>query len=302
MSRNSFPCISDAAFQADAQQLLCFDGEFHGQLAEDALAEAVDDHGDGVFGLEPALAEVEHLVLADLRRGGFVLHARRRILHFDIRERVRAALVADQQRIALGVVPRARGVLHDLHLAAVGVLAVAGGDALGNDGAARVLADVNHLRAGVGLLIVVGERDGIEFADGIVALQNAARILPGDGRAGFDLRPGNLRILAATRAALGDEIVDAALAVLVAGIPVLHGGVFDLRVVERDQFNDRGVQLIFIADRRGAALEIAHGSAFVGNDQSALELARLRGINAEVGGQLHGALDALWARTRTNRP
>ena len=107
-----------------------------------------------------------------------------------------------------------------------------GGDTLGNDRAFGVLADVDHLRAGVGLLIIVGQRNGIKLTDGIVALQDAARIFPGDRRAGFDLRPGNLRALAETLAALGDEIVNAAFAFLVAGIPVLHGRIFDLRVVD----------------------------------------------------------------------
>src|ERR1700733_9612 len=116
---------------------------------------------------------------------------------------------------------------------------------------------MNHLRAGVGLLIVVGECDGIEFADGIFALQDAAGILPGNGRAGLDLSPGDFGILATAGSALGDEIVDSALAVLVAGIPVLHGGVFDLCVVERDQLDNRSVQLIFVANRSGAAFEIA---------------------------------------------
>ena len=117
-------------------------------------------------------------------------------------------------------------------------------------------------------------------------------IFPGDGGAGFDLRPGNFGVLAAAFAALGDEIVDSALAVLIAGIPVLHGGIFDLRVIESDQLDNRGVQLVFVANRRGAAFEIAHVGAFFGDDQSALELARFRGIDAEVGGKLHRAADA----------
>src|SRR5215467_4380396 len=102
------------------------------------------------------------------------------------------ALVANQERVALRVVARPGGTLHDLHLASIGVLPVASRDALGNDSAARVLADVNHLRAGVGLLAVVGESNRIEFAHRVLALQDAARILPGDRRTGLHLRPGNL--------------------------------------------------------------------------------------------------------------
>jgi hypothetical protein len=48
---------------------------------------------------------------------------------------------------------------------------------------------MDHLGAGVGLLAVVGDGDGIEFALGIVAFQNAGRVFPGDGGTCFDLRP-----------------------------------------------------------------------------------------------------------------
>ena len=83
----------------------------------------------------------------------------------------------------------------------------------------------------------------------------------------FELRPRQAP-------ALGDEVVDAADAVLVTGIPVLHRRVFDLGVVQRDQLDHRGVQLILVAHRRGAAFEIAHISCrLVSDDQRALELA-----------------------------
>src|SRR5207248_4309014 len=133
---------------------------------------------------------------ADLRGRGLVLDLRGRVLHFEVRESVGAALIAEQQRIALRVVARASGALEDFHHAAIAVLAVPGGDALGHDGALRVLADVDHLGAGVGLLVVVGDGYGVELANRVLALQDAARVLPGDGRAGLDLRPGDLGIRA----------------------------------------------------------------------------------------------------------
>ena len=134
---------------------------------------------------------------------------------------------------------------------------MAGGNALGNDGAARVLAQMDHLGAGIGLLAIVSQRHGIELAHRVVALQDAARILPGDGRTGLHLRPGNLGIHAQALAALGDEVVDPAAAFLIARIPVLHSGVLDLGVIQRDELHHRRVQLIFVADRRGAAFQIA---------------------------------------------
>ncbi len=141
--------------------------------------------------------------------------------------------------------------------------------------------------------VVVGDGDGIEFADAVVAAQDAAWVFPGNRGAGLDLGPADLGIAAAAIAALGDEIVDAAEPVLVARIPVLHRRVLDLRTVERDQFDDRGMQLVLVALGRGAAFEVADVSALVGNDQRALELAGLGRVDAEIGRQLHRAAHAL---------
>src|SRR5437879_12167139 len=93
--------LSDTSFEAHAQQLLRFHREFHRQFLEDFLAETVDDHVHGVLRRDAALVAVENLVLANLRRGRLVLDARGPVLHFDVRERVRAALVADEQRVTL---------------------------------------------------------------------------------------------------------------------------------------------------------------------------------------------------------
>src|SRR5690606_10335881 len=108
----------------------------------------------------------------------------------------------------------------------IGVLAEPRCDALGDDAAARVLAEMDHLGAGVDLLVAVRHGDRVELALAVVTAQDAARIFPGDRRAGLDLGPGNLRAAAAAVAALGDEVVDAAFALGITGIPVLHGGIF----------------------------------------------------------------------------
>ena len=94
-------------------------------------------------------------------------------------------------------------------------------------------------------------------------------------------------------AALGHEVVDAALAVLVAGIPVLDRRVLDLGVLESHQLDHRGVELVLVAHRGGAALQVAHVAALVGDDQGALELAGVWRVDPEVGGQLHRAAHAL---------
>src|SRR6266851_9768149 len=98
--------LSDAAFQADAQQFLRLHGKLHGQLAEHTLAEAVHDHRYSIFCLQPALSQVEELVVADFRGGSLMLHARGGVPHLDVGEGVGAALIANQKRVALRVVAR----------------------------------------------------------------------------------------------------------------------------------------------------------------------------------------------------
>ena len=173
-------------------------------------------------------------------------------------KRVRPAVRADQHRIALRIVARVLGLRHHLHQAAITVVRFAGRNSLRDDRRLRVLAEVDHLRAGVGLLRVVRQRDRVKFADRIVALQNARRIFPGDRRTCFDLRPRDFRIATRALAALGHEVVNAALAFFVARVPVLHGRIFDLRIVQRDQLDHRRVQLVRVELRRRAAFVIGN--------------------------------------------
>ena len=174
------------------------------------------------------------------------------------------------------------------HQTPVGILAPARGDTLRDDAAARVAADVDHLRAGIGLLEVVGHGHRVELPDGIVAGEDAARVFPRDSRAGLDLRPRQARVLAA-QAALGDEVVDAAAPLAVARIPVLHRGILHLGVALDDDLDDGRMQLVLVALRRRAPLEVAHVGPLVGDDERALELPRAGGVDAEVGRQLHRA-------------
>src|SRR5690606_7127364 len=150
---------------------------------------AVHDHVDRVFLGEPALAAIEKLVLADFRGRRLVLDARSPFAGLDVRKRMRAAAIADQERVALRIVPRILRRRHDAHEAAVSVLPVPRGDALGYDRAAGVAADVDHFRARIGLLIVVRDSDRVELADRVLAPQDAARVFPRDRGAGLDLRP-----------------------------------------------------------------------------------------------------------------
>ena len=69
--------------------------------------------------------------------------------------------------------------------------------------------------------------------------------------------------------------------------------VLDRGAVERHQLDDRRVELVLVALGCRAALEVAHRCAVLAHDQRPLELPRVLGVDAEVGGQLHRALHAL---------
>src|ERR1700759_4377090 len=89
--------LTDRSLKRDRDQLLRFDREFHRQLLQHVLDEAVDHEADGFFLRKSALDAVKQHVLGDLRGGGLVLEQRRGILGLDIGHGVRAALVADQK-------------------------------------------------------------------------------------------------------------------------------------------------------------------------------------------------------------
>ncbi len=202
---------------------------------------------------------------------------------------MRTAVLAEQQAVALGEVAHAFRLRRNADEAAIGVLALAGRDALGHDGRAAALAIVDHLGAGIGLLVIVGDGDRVELADRILTIEHAARILPRHGRAGFDLGPADLAAFALAQRAFGDEVVYPALALGIAGVPVLHGRILDLGIVERDQFDHGGVELVLVAHRRGAAFEVAYVAALVGHDQRPFELPGVFRIDPEIGAELHRA-------------
>ncbi len=143
------------------------------------------------------------------------------------------------------------------------------------------------------LLMAVGNGNRIELAARIVATQNAGRIFPRDCGTGFYLGPRNLGIIAPAIATLGNEVVDAALAILVAGEPVLDRRVLDFGVFERNQLNDSRVQLVFVALRCGATFEIRNIRAFIGDDERPFELTGVLFVDAEIGRKLHRAANAL---------
>src|SRR6516164_2479843 len=96
-------------------------------------------------------------------------------------------------------------------------------------------------------------------------------------------------MVALADASFGYKIVYTTPAFLVSRIPVLNGGIFDFCLLQGDQFNHRGMQLVFIAHGGRTALQVTYITAFLSHNQGSFELSRVFGINPEVGRQFHGA-------------
>src|SRR3546814_5687143 len=86
---------------------------------------------------------------SDLGGCRLMLDLRRAIPHLDIGDGVRAAVVAQQQRITLGEFADVFGGGADAHQAAIGVVRLTRRYALGDDGGPAVSTEVDHLGAGV---------------------------------------------------------------------------------------------------------------------------------------------------------
>ena len=116
------PSLTDAAFEANGEKLLRLDRELHRQLLQHLFAKTIDDERQRVFPREAALVAIEYLVVADLRRRRLVLDARRRVADLDVRHRVGAALIADQQGVALRIIACILSLRQDFDEPTVGVL------------------------------------------------------------------------------------------------------------------------------------------------------------------------------------
>ena len=79
-----------------------FNGEFHRQFLYDFLDKTVDDQSDRLLFGNAALKAIEQLVVGDFRGGRLVLQLGRRVFRLNIRYRMGAAFVANQQGVALG--------------------------------------------------------------------------------------------------------------------------------------------------------------------------------------------------------
>src|SRR4030095_11179803 len=86
--------LPNTSLETHAQEFLSFNRELHRQLPENLFAKTVDDHADRILDRKHPLAEIKDLIFAYLRCGSFVLDLRGRVLDLQIRERMRATLIA----------------------------------------------------------------------------------------------------------------------------------------------------------------------------------------------------------------
>ena len=181
------------------------------------------------------------------------------------------------QHVGLGVV----GVPHNLHQPAVGAAPALAGDRLGDDVAGGVGRHVDHLGPGVLVLALPGEGDGQGLPAGVGAHEEDGRVLHVPLGAHIAVHPLHGGPLGAG-GALGDQVVDV-------GGPVLDGGVAHPGVLLDYDLHNGGVQGVRGVDGRRAALHVVHVGVLVGDNEGALELPHILGVNAEVGlqGDLH---------------
>ena len=122
--------LTHTSFQLQLNQLLRFNREFHRQFLEYFLAKTIDDQTHRILSADAALLAIKKLILTDFRGAGFMLDLRGRVLHLDIREGMRAAAVAHQQRIALRMIAGVFGGRQDFYQSPIRILAMTGGNAV----------------------------------------------------------------------------------------------------------------------------------------------------------------------------
>ncbi len=191
--------------------------------------------------------------------------------------------VAQQQTVALGVIAGIGSFRSNFYQPTVTVLAFTGRYTFGNNNAAGVFAQMNHFGSRIGLLMIVGNGNRVKFSHRIIPRQNTGRVLPGYGRARFNLSPGNLSRFTLTQTTLSNKVINTTLALFIARIPVLYSRIFDFCPVVDDNLYYSHMQLVFVAYRSRTAFQVADIAIVLGHYQCALKLACIDGIDSEIG-------------------
>ena len=186
-----------------------------------------------------------------------MLHNRCRVEALDVGEGVSPAFRADQKAVALRVVSRPdRARIHPDE-ASITVFAMAGGDSLADDAALGSSADVDHLRSGVCLLVIICHGHRIELRGGIVTLEDCRGIFPSDGGACLDLGPAQMCPTTLAYSSLSHKVKNTAPALRVARIPDLYRGIPHISVFLHHDFHHSRMKLVLVSHRSRATLHIA---------------------------------------------
>ena len=164
---------------------------------------------------------------------------------------------------------------------------MSGRDTLTYNRTAGILAQVNHLRTGIRLLVVVCHSYGIEFGCRVVTCQDAGRIFPGNCRTGFHLCPGQFAVYPFAVATFRHEVIYTALALGITRIPVLDSAVFHFGAVVHDNLHNSGMQLVFITHRCRTTFQVRNVRVIIRHNQRTFKLSRIAGIDTEIGRKFH---------------
>lgn len=85
----------------------------------------------------------------------------------------------------------------------------------------------------------------------------------------------------------GDEVVDVVYVVFVVWVLVLYCGIFDFGVFQCYQFDDCGVQLVFIVNWCGVVFQVGYVCFVFVDDQGVFELVGVVGVDVEIGVQFY---------------
>jgi hypothetical protein len=141
---------------------------------------------------------------------------------------------------------------------------------------------VHHLCAGVSLLHIIGNGDGIELTLAIITSQNAAWIFSCYGTTLFNLRPHYFGAITAELSAFGSKVIDETFPIFIPWEPVLQGEISNFCVIHQNQLNACSVELCNIPFRSRTTFQIRLVRPFIGNYQRAFKLACVFSVDPEI--------------------
>ena len=228
--------------------------------------------------------EVEQLLVGHLGHGRFVTD--HRVLGTDLHRGIGVGdgVVIEDECVTLHVALAAIGTVLHPDETAIRRAPTVLGDGLRHDLRRRLRCGVGHLGAGVLVLSLTGVGHRQHLARCLRTDHDDRGVLHREAGADVAVDPLHMA-LRFDPGPLRDQVED------VVG-PVLDGRVGDPGRRLDDDLHDGGVQRIAGVDRRRAALDVVDLGALVRDDQRALELAHVLGVDPEIGLQRHLDLDA----------